>query len=701
MQGTKPIAILGSVGAAAVFMSWAALAAAQEPDEPAAPVPDTSAEHEVPEVVVAGARADIPLKESPTGTTIVDPTALRAVPRGIGAEEAFRLVPGVKVDNQADGERVHMSIRGQGLLTERGIRGIKVFIDGVPLNDPTGFVPDLFDVDWTNVRRIEVIRGPASALYGGAAAGGIINITTKDDGNEPIGGDGSFTTGAYDFWKGYVGAGGKESSLKYHLALSRTSGDGYRNHTAFNATNFYGKTHWEPSASVGLTAIAAATDFFNENAEGLNLGWLRADRRQANPDSLTYNEFQRTRRATVGLVGRAGLDELQDMTWALYYRHTLWTESVPSTIQDRTYRSPGGSAQYNLHIKSGAFANHTSLGCDFDYQSIADRKHPNLGGAIAGDALVADQSIAQSGLGLVLVDRLELGPQWALVGGARYDRVTNRLTDKLALPGADLSGSANFAKVTARVGLAWNPLKELGAYANWGQGFVPPATEELANNPDALGGFNAHLVPAVSMGEELGIRGQIADVAEYEVAGFRVDTDNDFGRYRVATRPLETFYQNAGSTRKYGVEVGVGIYPVSDLRLQVAYTYSHFRYTSVRSLFGDFTDQTMPNSPTHQLSADAEYVLAHHWVLGLGTDGASRSYVDQTNTLTAPGYMLLHARAAYRWSVQDYRAELGVWGRNILGTRYIAFTEPDPDGNSFQPGPTQEFFAGARIALGR
>ncbi len=56
-------------------------------------------------------------------------------------------MPGVKVDNQADGERVHLSIRGQGILTETGIRRIKVVLDGLPLNDPTGFAPDLFDVD--------------------------------------------------------------------------------------------------------------------------------------------------------------------------------------------------------------------------------------------------------------------------------------------------------------------------------------------------------------------------------------------------------------------------------------------------------------------------------------------------------------------------------------------------------------------------
>jgi outer membrane receptor protein involved in Fe transport len=143
------------------------------------------------EVVVMAPRVGVPVKENPSAASVVTEEQLEVLPRSIGAEEALRLVPGVKVDNQADGERVHLSIRGQGLLTERGVRGIKVLLDGIPLNDPSGFAPDLFDVDWANVQRIEVIRGPSSALYGSGSSGGVINITTKDGGRGLVSGEGA------------------------------------------------------------------------------------------------------------------------------------------------------------------------------------------------------------------------------------------------------------------------------------------------------------------------------------------------------------------------------------------------------------------------------------------------------------------------------------------------------------------------------
>ena len=102
------------------------------------------------DVIIIANRLPITLKSNPGSVSLVTPEMLSILPKTIGVEEALRLVPGVRIDNQHDGERVHVSIRGQGILTERGLRGIGVMIDGIPVNDPSGFAPDLFDVDWAN-----------------------------------------------------------------------------------------------------------------------------------------------------------------------------------------------------------------------------------------------------------------------------------------------------------------------------------------------------------------------------------------------------------------------------------------------------------------------------------------------------------------------------------------------------------------------
>lgn len=101
--------------------------------------------------------------------------------------------------------------------------------------------------------------------------------------------------------------------------------------------------------------------------------------------------------------------------------------------------------------------------------------------------LDSDQDVHQRGVAFYLLDWLELSPQWSVMAGLRHDSIYNKLDDNLATTALDLSGSRSFSKTTARIGLAWNPTPSFGAYASWGQGFLPPATEELSHNPDRFG----------------------------------------------------------------------------------------------------------------------------------------------------------------------------------------------------------------------
>jgi iron complex outermembrane receptor protein len=650
-------------------------------------------------VVVTAARMDIPLTENPASTTVVSQEVLRMMPKAIAAEEALQLVPGVKVDNQANGERVHLSIRGVGLLTERGVRGIKVLLDGVPLNDPTGFAPDLFDVDWATIQRIEVIRGPASALYGGAAAGGVLNIQTRDGGTKPVGGDVSGSVGSYGFWKALGEAGGTVKEWNYRVSASGSAGDGYRAHTKFDSTNIYGKFTWTPKKSLRLTAIIAGTHFFNENAEGLNLGWLQQDRRMANPDAIAFNEYQSTNRVTTAVNGRVDLTMNQELSFTTYFRHTQWRESVPSSIQHRTFDAPGGILQYTVHSGAGRIKNHFSVGTDLEGQTIDEFRKPNLGLAAEGTEFLSLERIGQRGLAFYFLDRVELGPRWGLMVDLRCDQIRNELKDQLQAGGLDLSGKNSLVKPTARLGFSWNRDARFGVFGSWEQGFLPPATEELANNPYHLGGFNPDLVPSTLQGEEFGARGSFGKRFYYDAVFFHLDTENDFGRYRIPSRPLETFYRNAGNSRRFGLETAINWYPVDPLAIRLAYTFSDFVYTDIKSIQGDFQNRVMPNSPRNRLYVDLEYKFGRHWFIGGAAELQSQWYVDPSNLLTAQGYTLVHPRIGFQWQRDNRRIELMLSSRNVFGKEYIAFTEPDPDGNSFQPAPTQEVFFGARIWL--
>ncbi|MBN1222011.1 MAG: TonB-dependent receptor [Candidatus Aminicenantes bacterium] len=662
------------------------------------------------EITVTAPRVEIPLKKNPAATTVVENAILETLPKTIGIDEVMKLVPGIKVDNQAGGERVHLSIRGEGLLTERGTRGIKTIIDGIPINDPSGYVSDFYDVDWSAVKRIEILRGPVAAFYGSGSTGGIINILSHDGGSEPISSTASLVRGAYGFKKGFGRIGGTTGIMNYSISYSMLSGDGYRDHSEYKADNAHGKFAFTISPSVKITAILGWTAYLNQNPEGLNLDWFSSDpkalRRRANPDSYAFNEYQRTKRATGGLTGSIDLGVNLDLTVTAYYRFNEYTEAVPSSVIHREFDLPGFTFQINYSSGKGRMKNHLSAGIDCSWQSINDLKHPNLGGALEGPDILSDQRMFQSGAGIFVLDRLEIGPHWGVSVIGRCDQITNTLADHLQTGGIDLSGKVAYKRATGRIGVTWNPLPDFGLYASWGTGFLPPGTEELVNNPYTLGGFNAELVAATSSGQEVGGRGTIGKSLSYDVAIFHLATKNDFGRYRIVSRPLETFYGNVGSTQRYGIEMSLAWYPIERVVMRMAYTYSHFKYDSVETLTGEtYTGTWLPNTPQHQLYADVGYRFSEALRAGVSLEYVSAWYIDATNRILENGYgrtdpyALVHVRFSYKFKFQEMPMELILSGRNIFNALYYGFTEPDPDGNSYQPAPTAEWSLGLKLGI--
>jgi iron complex outermembrane receptor protein len=655
------------------------------------------------DIVVTAPRQDVPYKEAPGATTVVGEDTLKDMPKGICIDEAVKVVPGVKVDTQYDSEKVHISIRGQGILTERGIRGIMVLLDGVPLNDPSGFAPDLYDVDWSTVERIEVIRGPSGAFYGGGSSGGVINIITKSGRSESDRGDLLMEAGANSFWKTLGEVSGKHDSMDYRISASREMGDGSRDHAAFAGTKIDGKFRFVASPAFHLDAILMGTSYFQENPEGLNKDQVRENPEQANPDSDSKNEYQKTRRFTAGLVGDWRAADDQDLHFSAYGRWWKYDEAFPSAVQHNDISNPGLMVQYTFHSGKGPVKNHFSLGADAGWQSIDQKKHPNLGYAVEGPELLADQNVSQHGYGFYALDRLEWGKGWGAFFNLRTDNIHNELDDHLRTGGVDLSGSRSFDKTTGRVGLTWNPKENLGFYTTWGQGFLPPATEELIANPVRQGGFNQVITPATSYGYELGMRGYRGSLFTYDAALFYMHTANDFERYRVPTRPLETFYGNAGNSRRYGLETSFGWYPAKEFTVRLAYTYNHFTYTQLdsKTFPTAVPGNWLPNSPAHQAYLDLEYDPLPSLFIGLSGDLQTKAYVDPANDPYVGGRTLVDARVGYRWKGMKTRGEVLVSLRNAFDKSYIAFTEPDPDGNSYQPGPGREAFVGIHLWFGK
>jgi iron complex outermembrane receptor protein len=665
------------------------------------------------EIVVTASRTSVPLASVPFSVSVVGQSALAGMQRASSFDEPLAFVPGVKVDNQTNGSLVHISMRGQGILTERGIRGIKILYDGIPANDPSGFAPDMFDVDLNTVDRIEVLRGAAASLYGGGASGGIVNIMTENAVTESAAADASIGLGSNGFAKAFGQFGGNTGEANYRISFSRMMGDGYREHTHFQGDNLYGKLVFTPSNSLTITPVLAWTKAYHENPEGITLDDFHQNPRLANEDAVPFNEHLETERTTAGLTGIAQLGGGHGLQFNGYAKRTLFTEANNATFVYRTIITPGASAQYSFNSgqPESFLANSLNVGTDVQWQTIDEHRVDNLY-SIPGDTVRSREQIRESSVAFFGFDRLTLGKGWGVEFGLRYEMIRNELSDQLKDP-VDLSGSADFRNMTAHVGVTYSPAQDVSVFASWAQGFLPPSTEELSQNPDNFGGFNTRLTYATSNSFDVGFRGKMMRYLYLDVTGFLLSTANDFDRYRIpdTLRNQETFYRNVGSSRRLGVELYVRYNPIEIIELQASYTFSHFIYTNsvpIPIVMDDpdimksiVSGSFLPNSPRHQYSLGGRVNLTGAWSLTLSIEGMSKTYIDGANieTEAAPGYALVNGRLAYNWQMSGLSGEVWFAAKNIFDVKYLGFTEPDPGGFSYQPGPGREVFAGIRVHL--
>ncbi len=667
------------------------------------------------EILVTAPRLVIPLRDVPGAVSVVRRETLLCMPKGIGMDEALELVPGVKIDNQANGERVHISIRGQGILTETGIRSVKILQDEIPLNDPSGFVPDLFDVDVHSLDRIEIFRGPATSLYGGGAAGGVINVETQGSGPAPLSAGLGAMGGSNTFWNGFGHLGGQINDLNYRLSVSQSAADGYRVHTHFHAKNFYGKAAYTPDSSLRIVPILSWTDTFHENPEGLSLAQYQVNPKLANDDAVPFNEHMEMQRATAGITGSLSPSSDKEIRFAGYLRRSKYVEANNAVFDHQSLMTTGTSFQCTLTsaFPSAETTNRISVGADLQWQTNDEYLNPNNFSMEGADAL-ARQRIRQRGVGLYILDQCLFLQRWSATGSLRLDRTWYDLADLMKTDSTDNSGNADFTNVTARLGLTYSPSAALTFYGSWGMGFIPPSTEELGTDPNGYGGFNSSLKAATSQSAEAGVRGTLGQIGGYELGGFFLTTSQDFDRYRIPGRgngEEGTFFRNVGGSRRFGIELSADYDPAAMVELQVSYTYSHFTYhidSPIPVLMDDTTlhkaildGHWLPNSPQHQLATRVTLDVTPELSISMNSLTMSKSYIDGANieSEAVRGFTLLGGRIAYRLHLGGLSGVLSLSARNLGDVKYVAFSEPDPGRASYHPGAGREIFGGFTLQL--
>ncbi|MET0184946.1 MAG: TonB-dependent receptor [Achromobacter sp.] len=658
-------------------------------------------------IVVTGSRSEIASFDAPFSVDVVDARQIGEGQLRINASEALNRVPGLVVQNRQNyAQDLQISSRGFGSRAAFGVRGIKLFTDGIPASTPDGQgQAATFNLDTAD--RFEVLRGPMTTIYG-SNSGGVIQMFSRDGKGDPrITAETLF--GKYGMRKNRLGAEGEVNGIGFVLDASRMDTDGFRDHSEARRDQRFAKITTQPTDSSTLRVVYNGLSQKNtQDPQGLTWDEYKTDRRQAAPSALLYNTRKSIDNDQVGIdyTQRIGAGTLKLNAYG-GERDVTQYQSIPRAVQsnirqsggviDFSRRFYGGGIQWSQPFMLGGGALEVIAGLDFD-QSRDDRQgYENFVGSTLGvkGALRRNEIDTATSLDPYLQANWLLG-DWTLQAGLRYNTVKLKVDDRYLLNGDD-SGSQRYERATPAVGAMYAITPDVHVYASAGTGFETPTLTESAYAANGAG-FNAGLQPSRSEQLETGIKTRFGNT-RVNAALFQIRTKDEL----VVAGSLggRTTYQNAAETLRRGFELSVESQIAPTVALNGAWTYLDATYD--RSFDSGTTridsGNRLPGVPKNSLFGEVVWT-PQPWV-STALEGVVRGkvFVEDTNRdRPAPGYALLNWRTTFTqktgpWTFRQTVRLDNLTDRNYIGSVIVG----DGNGRYYEPATGMAWYAGASV----
>ena len=423
-------------------------------------------------VVVSGTRREAELGNVPAAVTLVGQETIQLMQRGSNLEESLRRVPGALVRDQLGASsRVTISIRGAGATAADGARGVRIFVDGIPKNNAGGSAQDFINIDLSAAERIEVLRGPSSALYGNQA-GGVVSITSESGGPRPAFSI-SQVLGSYGFSRTHLGGGGQASNgrLNYFGTAFNTALDGFRENSSQDDTGFTGKFGMTIDDRSTLSLVTGFDRSRQRLPGALTASEMAANPRQGNPvamalggTSLGIDEFR------FGGTYRRDFTSAQVEATGYYTPRSIPYFSLETLRLNQHFVNRGASGRVIVATLFGTPARLTT-GVDFQNTPITTGTFGRANTILAGQTLSEVEESATTVGPFALID-VPLGERVSASAGVRYDHITFS-TENLIRPQIP-RGDIVYEQFSPRLGVTFRLTDDVALYASYNEGFEAP-----------------------------------------------------------------------------------------------------------------------------------------------------------------------------------------------------------------------------------
>jgi iron complex outermembrane recepter protein len=684
----------------------------------------TQAPVTVAPVVVTATRVAADPFNLPMAISVVDAEAISEAQLQVNVSESLQRVPGVNAQNRNNyAQDVQLSVRGFGARSSFGVRGVKLYTDGIPASQPDG-QGQVSHFSLGSAERIEVLRGPFSALYGNAA-GGVIQVFTES-GTSPPSVTATVVAGSNDTLRVGLKANGRQGAVGYVFQVDRFETDGPRPHSAATRLGANAKLDVQLGAATTVTVIGNHVNLPGaQDPLGLTKAEFDANPRQVNPLALQFDTRKNVEQTQGGLRVNHKLNAQQAVELVVYtgeravrqFQSIAVATQTPATYPggvidfDRSYY--GADARF---VQSGDWGN-VVVGVSSDVLNENRRGYQNFTGAGATavlgvlGALRRDEKNKLTATDGYVQGEWRVLPNASIHAGVRASSVKLNSDDKYIVTGnGNDSGSTRYSATLPSIGASFRVMPALTLYASAGRGTETPTLNELAYRPPGstpATGLNLSLLPAKSDSVEIGAKWRRDGVAA-ELVLFDTKTKNEI--VVVSNSGGRSAFANAGRTQRRGVEFSTRTQLMPSVQWELAANTLEARYKDGFKTCGAppctlpavivAAGNRLPGVPERAAWTELKWTHTSGVYAAAEVKYQGRIMANDIGTESADAVTLLGARIGMQqqWGGAKWSAFLR--GDNLTGKTYAgSVIVNEANRRFFEPAAGRTWLAGASVAI--
>jgi iron complex outermembrane receptor protein len=638
-----------------------------------------------------GSRLGLSILETPASINVVDGDAIRL--RGdVLVIDAVTRAPGVTSTGNPGNGGTALAMRGF-----EGQGSVLQLFNGVRLFPVAGTIT--FPSDPWNIERIEVLSGPASVLYGQGALGGAINVIPKQPNRSRLEAQGEAGYGSQNSWHVAGGAGGPiGGGFSFRVDAAHRQSDGYVDRGGSDNLALSGALRFDPSDNFSITLrddygefhpskyfgtplingkldtsirernynVGDAEMHFRDNRLGLNFDWnvsdsitisntayyLTSKRKWRNLEAYCWNDAK-------GFCPSRYNGDPDDPDAEPFTPGKIWRGDNYGIVHDQDQYGDQGTVKFSTPIGGmakndllvGFDANRTNLtyGHDFDTDYQSDEVDPhnfNPGLFLDTVGIALRYHTKTDTWSLYAEDRLALTEQISIVGGIRYERnkvgrwtyvyTGNTITGETpALDGNNHAAYKTLEHTTWRVGLVYEPVKNLTFYAQYATAVDPLGTLTTYSTS----GTQFKLTNATGYQYEAGAKGVFLEgKGQFTLAAYRLVKKNLFTQMQTNGDIFQV-----GQRSSQGVEASVTMQLPGGFAVDANGTILDANYDD----FTGFNGKTPPGVPESAANLELRWSGLKSFQLRGNLRYVGRRFSDNENKFRVPGYVVVDAGLTY------------------------------------------------------